>query len=172
MARLWYVATTKSNHEHIAERELRKQGYFPFNPRVRVRETYNTKHGEKSRLVIRAYFPNYIFVRFDAQKDRWWPILSTKGVTSLIIQDEFPVPVRPGVISTLMASMGDGFLQDERVDEVIRELHIGDEVKIKEGAFSGLKGTVSKMSSHEKISIILSVFGRENVVDLAREAVA
>jgi transcriptional antiterminator RfaH len=172
MARLWYVAITKTNQEQLAERELRKQGYFPWNPRVRVTVPYKTKEGEKHRLCIRSYFPNYIFVRFDALVDRWWPIKSTKGVTDVITQNEFPVPVRRGVIEMMMASCGEGFLLDERVDEVIRELHIGDSVKIKEGAFSGLKGTVSKMSSHEKVSVILSIFGRDNVVDLDREVLA
>ncbi len=173
MAKLWYVATTKTNHEHIAERELRKQGYQPFNPRVRVRVPYKTKSGIKERLCIQAFFPNYIFVMFDAMRDRWWPIMSTKGITSVIIQNELPVPVRPGVIETFIGLSGElGFLEDEKVDEVIKDIRVGDVVTIKKGhPFAGFSGPVTKMSAHDRIRIILEVFGRKNPVEVLREVV-
>lgn len=170
MARLWYVATTKTNQEHIAERELRKQGFFPWNPRIRVNALVKTKSGEKNRLCIKPYFPNYIFVRFDATRDRWWPIKSTKGVTGILVKDEIPLPVRKGVIETMMASCGEGFIVDERVEEIIQELHVGDKVRIRSGAFSGKSGIVTKMSSHERIGVLLSIFGRSNEVNVPRSA--
>lgn len=169
----WYVATTKTNNEFLAERELRKQGYLPWCPRTRIRIAVMTKKGETSRLCIRAYFLNYMFVKFDAEEDRWWPIEHTKGIISVITQCEKPVPVRIGVIERLINFSGESdFMEDERVDEVIRDLHVGDTVKVKSGAFAGFSGPVTKMSSHDRIRVMLSIFGKDSPIEMAREDVA
>lgn len=169
MPRRWYVATTKSNCEMLADRELRKQGFRSFSPRVRERQVVRRKFSEGVRHVVRPYFPNYIFVNFDQDRDRWSPIKSTKGITRLISQGELLVPVRRGVIEALVESSGDeNFLIDERVDEVIRQLCPGDQVRIVAGAFSGFEGSVESLVKGDRVRVMLQVFGRDNPVVLER----
>lgn len=171
MPRRWYVATTKTNQESIAERELRKQGYRPWNPRVRDRLTVRRKFSEHVRHVIRPYFPNYIFVNFDCELDRWWPIKSTKGISGILSQGEFLIPVRRGVIEALIEGSNEDFLIDERVDEVVRKFSVGDVVKVTDGPFSGFSGPIDQMNSGDRIRVILEVFGRKSPVDLSSEQV-
>ncbi len=168
MPRRWYVATVKTNREFTAERELRRQGFRPWNPRVRERLVVRRKFSESVRHVVRPYFPNYMFICFDAERDVWSPIKSTKGITRLIAQGELLVPVRRGVIEALMEQSGElDFLIDERVEEVIRNFSVGDEVKVTDGPFSGFVGPISKMTSEKKIEVMLEVFGRSTKVVLS-----
>jgi len=59
LASRWYVLSSKQNKEEILLRQLQSQGYEIFYPR------YFTANGKTNRLQIKAYFPNYLFIRLD-----------------------------------------------------------------------------------------------------------
>jgi len=154
MPKAWYVAATKYQQERLADIELRKQGFETFAPRIRVRERIGVGgKNERDRYVIRYYFPGYIFVRFDKDRERWQSIHYTRGVSRLFTCGEVPTRIRGGVIERMIAeAVRDDFAIDDKLNEIVFEA--GQAVKITAGPFAGLSGVV-KASSHEKISVLL-----------------
>ena len=57
----WYVAQTPRHREKLVEQQL---DAFP-----RFRET--VRHARQLRNVIAPVFPDYIFVSFNSERDRW-----------------------------------------------------------------------------------------------------
>lgn len=153
----WYVAMTKDSK--TAERELRKQGFIVFNPRVRVRTG--------GRLRILPYIQGYLFLFFDVELDPWQRVNNTRGCKRLFVCDERPVPVRRGVIEALLSSCedGEGYVIDEaKAQDIILRFKKDQAIRIVKGPLQGREGRVegdhSVSSPHEIISIILEVFGR------------
>lgn len=152
MTRHWHAATTKPLQEVRAERELRKQGFRVYSPRVRVRRAGGYR--------IQPYLRGYVLVQFDAERDWWWPsICHTRGVGRLLMMGERPSRIRRGVVERLIAEIGDDFAVDERkIDELI--LRPGDLVDV----FGWGSGVVIS-SSHDRIRLMLetAVLGRRDV---------
>ena len=168
MGHAWYVATTKPSAEDLAEKELLKQGFSVFNPRIR-RRLPMPRGGH--RLVVRPYLPGYILVRFNPNRDRWQSINGTRGVGKLFTCGKTPLHVRPGIVEELMALTTDGYAIDEKLDEVVkRTFKVGDLVKLSSGSFAGFEAEVA-LSSSDKVCIILEVFGRRTKTVVMNSAV-
>jgi transcriptional antiterminator RfaH len=81
MAEQWYCIHVNANQDDIACRNLMRQGFTVFSPRF----------SPAPRAALRAVFPGYLFVQFDADRDRWQLIYSTAGVKHLFMR----APGRP-----------------------------------------------------------------------------
>src|SRR5262249_29633278 len=68
----WIAINTHPHREHIALENLRRQQFEAYCPMLRKRRS----HARRVELVLRPLFPNYLFVRANAQLARWRPILS------------------------------------------------------------------------------------------------
>jgi transcriptional antiterminator RfaH len=100
----WHVVYTHPQAERRATQQLAQQGYTAYLPMVTVRR--------RDRVIRSLFhhipspmFPRYAFVRFDAHRDPWTPIMHTLGVRSLLCRpDGTPEPVARGAISALRAA--------------------------------------------------------------------
>lgn len=146
MPRNWYAATTRPLQEQRAERELRKQGFFVYSPKVRLRRA--------GGYIVRPYLRGYVLVRFDPVADWRWPSINgTRGVGRLLMTGEVPSRIRRGVVESILSTFGDGFITDDRkFDELI--LHPGDRVFV-----VGMSQGVVISSSHDKVRLMLEAFG-------------
>jgi transcriptional antiterminator RfaH len=159
----WYVVQTQPHNEGRAITNLHRQGFMSFNPCVRR----TVSHARKKSTVLAPLFPNYVFVQFDPSRDQWRCINGTFGVVRLIANGEVPSSVPDGVITALRARIGDDGAMDWTVS-----LHVGDLVRVTEGPFMDLVGTLEHLDAAGRVRVLLDMLGRSVSVVMAGNAVA
>jgi transcription elongation factor/antiterminator RfaH len=157
----WYVVHTQPHCEFRAVRQLGAQGFRTFLPRY----AKTVRHARKLRLVTAPFFPRYLFVALDLERERWRSINGTFGVSGLIMGGESPLPVPQGVVESLTAACGaDGRLQFDA------KLAIGDRVRIIAGPFADLVGRLVRMDGGGRVQVLLQLLGGDVPVSIERAA--
>jgi len=157
----WYAVRTYSGHErkvkeHI-EREVEKQGikeklptvYIPYEKFVEV------KDGKKKSRMKNA-FPGYILVEVALDKQTKNLILDTPSVIGFLGVKDEPTPLRPDEVKRILE---DG--QEEKRMMVKVPFEVGSLVKVVDGPFSSLTGTVQEINPEKmKVKVLIGFFGR------------
>ena len=94
----WFLASLKPNCSHIAQRNLKRQGYQTFLP---LEEVTQQRRGQFA-TAKRPLFPGYIFVAFNAAMGHWRTVNSTFGITRLVSFGQQPSSVPLGIVSQLL----------------------------------------------------------------------
>jgi transcriptional antiterminator RfaH len=157
----WYVVQTQPHSERRAIIHLARQGYCVFCPRYRK----TVRHARKARSILAPLFQNYIFLKLDVTRDSWRSINSTRGVVRLITQGETPQPLQSGVVESLLARMS-----ANDVIEWTPTLKIGQAVRIADGPFAELAGTLEHLDTSGRVRVLLELLGRHVSVVLRCEA--
>jgi transcriptional antiterminator RfaH len=139
----WYCIQHKPGQLHIAEANLGVQGFETWYPLRR--DTH--RRGRKVEQVLRPVFTGFVFIRFDADCQRWRPIVSTRGVSKLFsVSSERPLPIARGIVERLQAEQVEtGFLA-RPVDSLI-----------KAGAFVRISNVANPF--HNQEALVLKVQG-------------
>lgn len=155
--RRWYVANVHTGREKEAEAHLRNQGFVPFNP-LEVRTVRSAR-----RLVtkLKSFFPGYLFVEFDVDEERWRSINSTRGVRSLIMQSERPIPCPGGLVEKLIEAA-----DEAGVINLSTQLQPGQRVKVRSGPFAEFVGTLQKVDMAGRAQVLLEVMSGERAVKM------
>jgi transcriptional antiterminator NusG len=122
---------------------------------------FNVKNGKKIKTT-RKFFPSYIIVEMDLNKETSHFIRNINGVTGFV-GGKKPLPLRDEEVSRILGQTEKSSRQ--QVSEVPYE--IGDAVKIKEGPFKDFDGVVDEIHPEKgKIKVMVSVFGRSTPVEV------
>jgi transcriptional antiterminator RfaH len=152
--RRWYVVQTHPNAELRAAEHLRRQGFEVYMPRFRKLR----RHARKTESVIRPLFPRYCFVAFDRSAGSWQAVRSTIGVSNLVGGRDGPIPLRDGVMRDLKRREDDsGFF---RFDAPPR-FFPGEKIRFLTGALSACIGLFESMTDHDRVAVLLELFGRK-----------
>jgi transcriptional antiterminator RfaH len=147
----WFVAYTERRGEALAIDNLRRQGFGAFCPWIRK----TIRHARKTQAVLAPLFPSYVFVELDTAQDRWRSINGTRGVSHLIANGETPTPVPSGVIEAIrVRTDGDG------VVDWTTTLHVGQTVRINNGPFADLIGTLEHLSPEGRVRVLVHLMGQ------------
>ncbi len=160
----WCAVQTHVRAEDKAAFHLRRQGYTVFLPKHLKRR----KHARRIDWVPAPLFPRYLFVALDPAQGRWWSIRSTVGVSNLISFGGLPAVVPSEVISEIKAR------QDEKGLVKTHEgcgFKPGDRVRIINGPLGDLEGLFEGSTDEERVTILLSLLGREVKVRVPLETV-
>jgi transcriptional antiterminator RfaH len=161
----WYVAHTHPHAEAKATAHLSRQGFDVYFPRYIKRR----RHARRIETVPAPLFPRYLFVAIDLNAQRWRSIFSTVGVSRLVCNGEHPSPVPVGIVEALKnREDANGFIQlDCRP-----RFHVGDKIRVLDGAFTACLGLFEGMAERERIAILLDLLGRKVRVLLDADLVA
>lgn len=149
----WHAVFTKPRMERLVAEALEGKGHETFLPLIRY-------HGRSGRLLSRAFFPRYIFARFEWDRDgpsiRW-----TRGLTSLVTFDGLPAVVPDDLVDGLRQQLelldGDAFLMPKP----------GDRVKIVAGPLKDMRAVFdSRIGASGRVYVLLEILGRETRVEL------
>jgi transcriptional antiterminator RfaH len=153
----WYVIQTKPKKEEVAALNLERESIEIFFPKM---EAVSIIYG-KSRKVIKALFPNYIFVHFDPFVS--YPLVRwSRGVSRVLGFNGGPTPVDDQVIEIIK----------RRVDKncVVRKaLHFKtkDRIRIRSGPFRDLMGIFDRWGSDEgRVRVLLNLLNYDAKVEL------
>jgi transcription elongation factor/antiterminator RfaH len=147
----WFVVHTLPHQEKRAQLQIENQRYRTFLPKREKREK-TIRHARKLTTVVAPFFPRYMFVILDPERDQWRPINGTLGVARLVMQADRP---QPGIVETLIASTGpDGLLQ------MRPQLKVGDRVRLTQGPFAEYLGTLERLDDSGRVRVLLDMLGR------------
>ncbi len=177
----WFVLRVASNKESsVRQTLLRKVKIEGFDgsdddkPHLVNRilvptEKTKTMKGGKQKIVESKLYPGYVFVEMMLEDDGRIPqdvfflIKETTGVGDFIGTAGRPSPMSiPEIEKMLMASK-----PAEEQPQVKMEFQKGDYIKIKEGPFESMEGTVDELLPDQgKVRVIVTIFGRATPVEL------
>ena len=148
----WYLVYCKPRQESSARRNLERQGYVTYLPRVR-----QIRRRQEHRVsVVVPMFPRYLFIRLSTETDNWGPIRSTIGVVSLVRFGQAPAAVPQGFVDMLRARE-----DAEGLQPIVSEPYkAGARVRIMEGGFAGYEGIFLARSGRDRVTVLLEVLGR------------
>jgi len=155
----WYAVHTHAHGETRAYENLARQGFESWLPKYRKRR----RHAGREEIVLRPLFPRYLFVRVDLTAEQWRPILSTRGVASLVGDSEGPHPLGDEVIAALQSQAGEKGIFDLQPPSY----QVGEKVRITAGPLSDLEGVFQMESDSDRVMVLLKLMGRSVRVSVA-----
>lgn len=160
--RSWYLLYTKARSEHIADENLRRQGYETYLPLARAK----TRRRGHWVTAIQPLFPRYLFIHLSQVSDNWGPIRSTLGVTGVVRFGLIPARVPARLIESLRSHAGpDGFC-DVTTDA---ELRPGERVQIAGGPLFAYEAVVLSRSADQRVRVLLELADKYVRVELGVE---
>lgn len=169
MEKQWYVVNTYSGHESKVKEKLEMKaesmGMKDYICRIIIPEqvVVEEKDGVRKEKT-KKLFPGYILVEMVMTDDAWYVVRNTPGVTGFIGSSgkgAKPTPLQPQEVDNVLRNMGMSRLE---IDE---DLENGTKVKIVDGPFAGMFGTISEIDKEKQIlTVIIDLFGQETSVEV------
>lgn len=149
----WYCVRSQPKHEHIAAAHLRLIGdVIVFCPRVRFKR--QTRQGLV--WVTEAMFPSYLFAHFELAA-RHRQVAYSQGVRGIVrFADRYPT-IEDDVLAQLRDYTG-----AKEIKELDYGPSQGDNVRIVQGAFTGLEAVVTQiLLAKERVKVLMDFLGRK-----------
>jgi len=164
----WYIVQTFSGFEQkVADtlKEIIKQkelGEKITEVLVPVHEITEVKRGKRVQRT-KKYFPSYVLVKMEMNKDLYHMIKNIQKVTSFLGSAGLPARVSDSEIDKILGNIKEGSL----VPEPSVTFDIGEQVKVCEGPFASFTGLVEEVDEEKsRLKVSVSIFGRPTPVEL------
>ena len=151
---VWVAVATHPNAEGQAVQNLKRQGYECYCPRTRVLR----RHARRSETVERPFFPGYLFVRLDPARDRWRPIMHSRGVRTIVRFGEELGVAPDGVVESLMAREANEGLNPPPASE---RLEVGQQVSLHGTPFDDFLCTVQSLEPRDRVCVLLDLMQQQ-----------
>ena len=175
MAYQWFFVRCQSGREDSIRKQLETRinvaGLADVVPQIIVPfERVTDLKAGKRRVVSRKLYPGYLMVQADiddpederAMRARA-TLRETPGFGDFLGARGEPSPLSETEVSQILARMSDS----EQRPQVSINMHKGDMVKIKSGAFDGFDGQVDEINPDKgTVKVIVTIFGRPTRVEL------
>lgn len=156
--RQWYAVFTVPQNEKSAVRHLSQRDVESFLP------TYSTVRVWKNRQrvgLVLPLFPSYLFVRI-GRRERG-KVLGSPGVLRIVGTHREPVPVPEATIEFLRSDLC------ARKIEPYHELAVGQRVRIRDGAMSGLQGVLVRRNNNLRFVLTVDLINQHAAVEIGAE---
>jgi transcriptional antiterminator NusG len=179
----WYVVHSYAGYENKVKTNLESRissldmEDYIFQVEVPTEEVVEIKNGKRQQ-VQRKVFPGYILVRMDLNDESWGAVRNTPGVTGFVGATSRPSPLSVDEVVKILApqtrraaavaSGGKAAATGEKPRVEVVDYSIGESVTVMDGPFATLPATISEIDPvHQKLHVLVSIFGRETPVELA-----
>ncbi len=167
----WYVIQVYAGYEEAVRtdlfRQLQKEGlqdYFGdiLIPTAQQKQLFTVSDQKDQQL-----FPGYMLIEMEMVPEAMRLVVSALRVIKFLGGTE-PVPLAQKEIDRIILQIkGEIAVGVER-----EEFTLGNEVEIQDGPFSGFVGMIEKVDKEsEKLTIMVSIFGRMTPVELGFQQV-
>ncbi|MCB1537446.1 MAG: transcription termination/antitermination factor NusG [Rhodospirillales bacterium] len=165
----WYVLHVYSGFEGKVRESIlekaKKQGLEEsFHEIIIPKEEVTEIKRGKRVAVERNVFPGYVMVKMNMSDDAWHLVKNTPKVTGFLGSGNKPQAISEGEAARLMQQLTapEGGPARRTIT-----FDIGEEVRITDGAFASMVGTVEEVDDEKgKLKASVSIFGRPTPVEL------
>ena len=164
----WYIVQTFSGFEqkvadvikeNIKKKDLNEQIDDVMVPMHEVTEVKRGKRVQRKK----KYFPSYILVKMEMNKELYHMIKNIQKVTGFLGTTGKPVPVQEKEIEKIMGNIKEGKL----APKTQVTFDVGEQVKVCEGPFASFSGLVEEVDEEKsRLKVSVSIFGRPTPIDL------
>jgi len=179
----WYVVHSYAGYENKVKTNLESRIQsldmedYIFQVEVPTEEVVEIKNGKRQQ-VQRKVFPGYILVRMDLNDESWGAVRNTPGVTGFVGATSRPSPLTLDEVVKILAPAtkkavevakgGKAAAGGEKPRVEVVDYQVGESVTVMDGPFATLPATISEIDPvHQKLHVLVSIFGRETPVELA-----
>ena len=163
----WYVVHTYSGYENTVKATIEKyvenRGMQDLIHEISITlETVTEITDNGPKEVERKVFPGYVLVKMVMNDETWHVVRNIRGVTGFLGEGNKAIPLSDEDVAALGV--------EKR--EVVVSYQLGDTVRITDGALESFLGTVDEIDlDHNKVRVVVSMFGRETPVELELDQV-
>jgi transcription elongation factor/antiterminator RfaH len=147
----WFAVHTRPFGEARAQGNLENQQFRTFMPK----RLKTIRHARKMSTVEAPFFPRYLFVILDLQRDQWLKVNSTFGVARLVMRGEEPHTVPGGIVEALIASSDQAGVLD-----LAEKLKVGGMVRLLAGPFAEQLAILEQLDDSGRVTVLLDMLGR------------
>lgn len=164
----WYVVHTQTGSEEKAkaglESKMASTALKSFVSEVVVpTEQVSEIRGGKKRITERKFFPGYLLVKMEMNKESWYMVKSTPGITGFIGPGRKPTPISIEEVNSILRRTED--TETKPTPKISFE--IGESIRIAQGPFANFNGSVMEVyPDRGKLKVSVSIFGRSTLVEL------
>lgn len=164
----WYVIHTYSGYENAVKTSIEKfvtgrgmedkilRMEIPMETVTEVTDSGATKQVE------RKVFPGYVLIKMVMTDETWHLVRNVRGVTGFVGSANKAIPLSEEEV----LAMG------MEKHEIVVQYQVGDHVKIVDGPLASFTGVVENIEPEKnRVSVMVSMFGRETPVDLELDQV-
>ncbi|MCK4416749.1 MAG: transcription termination/antitermination factor NusG [Candidatus Latescibacteria bacterium] len=168
MAKYWYVVHTFSGHENKVKKYLDNlvdsSGLKDKVSRVIVPTEKIARMKDGKRVIAeKRFLPSYVLVEMEMDKETWYVVRNTPGVTGFVGAGKRPQPLREQEIKRIFQRLDEG--KGEHPQAI--GLKPTDSVKVIDGPFEDLYGVVEEINpERRKVKVMVSIFSRSTPVEL------
>ena len=154
----WFVIQIKPNSYELANRNLKRQEFETFFPKIRI-----TKRIKNKFIIKEVYvFFGYVFVCFNPKLTDWSKINNTYGVSKILTFNGKPAEID----SDLVLELKNRYAFNKNILEH-DNLQKGDRIKINTGPFADLFAKVESVERQNGIWVLLEFAGAMQKLKLA-----
>ncbi len=166
----WYIIQTFSGFEQkVAEtlKDIIKKKEKLLEDKIEdvlvpTHEVTVVKRGKRVQRK-KKYFPSYVLVKMEMDKDLYHMIKNINKVTGFLGTTGIPAPVPEKEINKIMGRIKEGTL----APKTQITFDIGEQVKVCEGPFASFSGLVEEVDEEKsRLKVSVSIFGRPTPIDL------
>lgn len=164
----WYVVHAYSGHEHVAKNtlesrilSLEKQDLISevLVPEETVVEIVKGKRKTSKR----RFFPGYILVRMELNKESWHVIKNSPRIMGFVGDKLHPQTIPEKEIQRMTNRISEG--KDKPRPKI--SFTEGENVRVVDGPFLNFNGVVENVNvGKSKLRVLVSIFGRSTPVEL------
>lgn len=162
----WYVLHTYSGHELRTAKTLTQKvmtlGLEDYIKELLIptQEKIKISKGKKSTIQEKI-FPGYLLIKMEVNDDSWLAVRTTQGITGFVGTGSKPSPLAQEEVDAIKKYIA------QETPKFQAAFTTGEAVKIIEGPFADMLGSVNKIDEAKgKVTVLVSIFGRETPVEL------
>ena len=164
----WYVVHTYSGYENAVKAAIEKsvvnRGFedMVFQIEIPMETVTEVTEAGTMKEVERKVFPGYVLLKMILTDETWHLIRNIRGVTGFVGEANKAIPLTDEEVAALGMEK----------HEIEVHYNVGDTVKITDGPLASFTGTVEEIDTvRNKVSVLVSMFGRETPVELELDQV-
>ena len=155
MKKKWLIALYKSNELKRVESNLLNQNFDFYLPKI-------TKKKINTNIKVEVLFPGYIFV--NTSLENYSALKYTMGIRNIIKFGDNISCISDEEIEAMQMVE-----ETSKIDPVVSQIQIGQDVMIANGSFAGSIVKVCSLPSKERVGILLSFLGSLRRVTIAEK---
>ncbi len=164
----WFVVHTQTGAEERAraglESRMATTALKQYIGEVVVpTEQVSEVRGGKKRITSRKFFPGYILIKMEMNKESWYLVKTTPGITGFIGPGNQPQPLTDTEVDNILKRTEE--TGSKPSPKIVFE--VSEAVRIAQGPFANFNGSVMEVyPDRGKLKVSVAIFGRSTLVEL------